>query len=141
MTVAFFIFAVATVMTFFGLRFRAYVISAVAGAAWIFLGFYVQNVGLGATIPSGSPIDTGIFVLLVGSGALLGIFSAGSLFSRSNGESFRERAFGSNSQRIINFNGDARSRNYNSRSTSMDERQSSYRQLLRSKLNQPRKRR
>lgn len=136
MTTAFFIFAVATVLTFIGLRFRAFVISAIAGAVWIFLGYYVQSIGLGTTIPSGSPIDTGIFVVLVGAGALLGLFSAGSLF-RNNGDSFLERAFGSNSQKVINYNGDERKAP--NKLNTMDERASEYRSLVKSKLYQRRR--
>jgi hypothetical protein len=139
MSVAFFIFAVAVALTFMALRFKAHVVGFVGGLAWVFLAFFVQRIGLGSAVTTGGPIDTGIFVILIGAGILLALFSAGSLFSK-NGDSFRDKAFGSNSQKVVNYTaGEWRTRKNNP--NTMDSRAFDYRSLVHAKLNQPKKRR
>jgi hypothetical protein len=138
MSVAFFILAIAVVLTFMALRFKAHVVGFVGGLAWVFLAFFVQSIGLGSAVVSGSPVDTGIFVILVGSGILLALFSAGSLFSK-NGDSIREKAFGSNSQKVVNYSaGEWRSRTKSE--NTMASRASDYRANIHGKLNQTKRR-
>jgi hypothetical protein len=138
MSVAFFILAIAVVLTFMALKFKAHVVGFVGGLAWVFLAFFVQRIGLGSSVVTGGPIDTGIFVILIGAGILLALFSAGSLFNKSNGDSFRERAIGSNSQKVVNYTaGEWRSKTKSE--NTMASRSADYRANIHSKLNQSRR--
>ena len=135
MTELFSVIALAGIITYIELKFKAYALGIVSAALWVGLAFYINANPL-TGIPEGSPVDTIIYVSLIGTGILIGLFSAGSLFGNGNGLSFKEKAFGggSDTQKVISYDGNWRKKIHDT--STMEGRVMAYRASIHPKLNQ-----
>jgi uncharacterized membrane protein len=127
----YFLCAITLWLTFLGIKVKNLLLSLASGGFWILTWWYVAT-----NYTLVSPMTTLWFVLCIAMALFMLLWCS---FDQDSKKFSLSLTKGENGQRVVNYEGNWRKKSYNERNA--DDRQAQYRDLVRSKLYQNRKKR